>query len=424
MAPIKIKKKLNKNPYLKRKKRGVGMLLDEFLSALREFAGITEKSAEELTILTKSVDTGSEIVDDILKGLNFEKSTLGYLTVGEDLPLNALEKIIKQADLNELIKATKSEISVTKSDAEAFKNLVGNTPERTIYELKAEIEATKKAYPQFDVNAEEINKLPKNIQIQIKNIEKSLLRKFAEGTLITTIFGGVYVTADWIIKETRKRQGCFMVTKVNDKVTSCKIASHSCDAVPGYECANDKKIYNTTLMAMTVVNYDNLNETKIKFANKLNTPVEKLYDNLPYLLSSQFPKIEEFTKNIKSIIVDICNISHPGIENGKIPFCRACSSSASPQSTTFIDSSLFGKNITFECVQNPSILNVITEVMKETGINLLDGINEIGKVLKYSVIGVILAFLTFVLYYIWILFTKISKKKEETINIPSSKFMT
>lgn len=408
MPPIKFKKpKTPIAPFFSRKKRDVGgLVLEEFLEALKEFSGATEKTAEELSQLSKSVSTGSEAVDQIIHGLKFEKTSMGFLRIGEDVPVNVLSNVIKQADLAELVRISKSEIVITESDSKMFADLVGKTPERAIYNLEKQIELNRTLHPDLDVKVSEMESLPKETQLKIKYAENSLISKLGTGVAIATVFGTVYVTSDWIRKETRKREGCFMIKTIDGKIASCKLANRSCDAEPGYECQTPVKNYNATLVAMTVAAYTNNNDTiKKVFAEKLDVPIEDLNNQLPILLKEKFPVIESLAKKYgEQIAVDPCKIKHDGIDDGLIPFCRACSPSADPNSTSYIDTSLFGKNVTFKCVKNPSILNVISDVMQETGLDLLSGFHTIGNVLKFSIIATILVFFIIIITYIWKLF--------------------
>lgn len=394
-----------------------GSAFFEFISKLRKFLGVSEKAADDLKLLLKDTKLGLSAPEDILKRLEVKKLN-GIFMVGEDIPLNKLEYVLKEGNLKRLIEVTKVDAPILESDVKAFKTIVGDTSEKSLNELSELTTQYKKLYTKLDTTIEDFQKLSKSSKEQVAKIENNLFKYFKRGAIIALTIGTIYVADGWILKETEKRKGCFLVRREGNEVTSCKIINYSCNYYEGCECSDqsDGKYYNITLAAMSIAKLANDNETKIKVATAVGKTAAEFESSLPNILSTKFPELTQSINSLTSSpinLVDICKLTHAQIENGVIPPCRVCDPEANPISTTYVDSSQLPINFTFKCVTNPSILDVITDIFKTTGKNIFDIGSKASGAIKS--LGILLAFIL-VMFTILSLVVKSFQKKNDNKN--------
>lgn len=384
---------------------GFSGAFSDFLSGLKKFLGSTEKTTEELKVFLKNAKLGLSAPEDILKGLDVKKLN-GIFMVGDDIPLNKLEYVMKEGSLKNLYKIAKIEEPIIETDAKAFKTIVGSTSEKALDDLNEMANQYKKLFSHLDVTTEEFSKLSKKFQAEANKIESNLFKYFKEGAVISLVLGTVVVSAGWLLRETEKRKGCFLVRTDGTGTSSCKLINLSCNPyVQGCECANQSnKYYNTTLMAMIISKLENTSDIKKDCASSVGVLTNMFEENLKLILDTKFDKLDKFVKSMKDPPVnpsDICKLIHTDVEDAKIPPCRACDPSAHPTSTTFIDSSTLPANYTLKCVTNPSILDTVTDIFQSTGKNIFDIGNTVsGSFKKIGLFAIILTFLIAIIAFI------------------------
>jgi len=268
------------------------------------------------------------------------------------------------------------------------------------------VRRNKRTLPELDATLGDVDRLSDTAKGSVRRIESNLMRRFKQGTVIALTIGVVSVGADWIRKTIEARRGCYMITTINGKPSSCKVQSYSCvGAAVGNMCdasSSFDRLYNTTFVLMHVSTLDDADERKQTVAAAAGIRVKDLRNKLADVIDSSYEKLHAVvtTWRIEDMPrFPVCETKHLGIENGVVPPCRMCSSSADPISTQYIDSTKYADNITFHCVADPSILDTITDVVVSTGANLLDGVgNTIGRMFKR--LG-ILAFIAVVIIVIF-----------------------
>lgn len=389
---------------LTKPKAGVGSVIRDLTEKLGRFAKISSKnSADEVARITKSVATGSNTIDDIIKSLPVKRAENGLITVGGETVGN-INRILREANLTKLIELSKYGKPVTSVEKSLFRELVGDTVERTLKDISDATISSVKTHPKLNIGAESVSKLGKADKAVVDKVQSNLLKRFKEGSIIALAIGSVYVGVDWLVKTTEKRKGCFMVTNINGKTTSCKVSQYTCsdNASSGDLCkSSDMPYYNVTLVLMKIVSLPDNDPNKQTIAKVTGIPVNELQSKLATIIDTKYGEVTDAIADMKNRpSFKVCDISHPSVEKGQIPQCRMCSPGDNPISTTFIDPSQFGSNITFHCSINPSILDTINDVVVSTGQNIWQGVtgNILGPLKNGLIVISIIAVVCFILF--------------------------
>lgn len=394
-----------------------------FLNELRKISGVTAKSIDDATDLLKNVDSGIKSTDDAIKNLTVTKNTQGAVLLG-DTHVGVINKILREGDLKKLVTVTKQNVPVSAADVSAFKRLVGNTPELGLKNVDDVATAAKRERPHLNATVENLDKIPETAKRDLKMVENNLYRHFKEGMSVALTVGVVTVGVDWISRATRARKGCFMVTVVDGKTTSCKVSAYTCstgDANTGNQCTAALDYYNTTLVLMHLVSAADTDRNKVSISTATGIAVGELNANLALIIDTHYQAVATAIKNMAANRpkgFSICAIKHDAVEGGVVPPCRMCDPTANPVSTAFIDPEQYGENITFQCVTNPSVLDTISDVIVSTGHNLWDGVFTLASgTLKQ--IGILAAIILVVLVLVTFIARMLTTKRPEYMDSDS-----
>lgn len=390
-----------------------GAAFKDFLKGLKRLTGVGKASVEEASTLLKSVNSTVRSVDEAVKSLPVSRARQGYLLMGEET-VGSVNKILREGDLSGLVRISKRDIPYTSADTKAFKSTVADVPEKKFRDVQDLAASSKKSHPQLDVSAEQAANLSNSAKADVKKIENNLSKKFAAGTKIALTIGAIYVGVDWLTKATEQRKGCFMLTTLNGKTTSCKVQAYSCIGSGGTLCSTTPAYYNTTLVLMKIATLANDDARKIKVAEAAGVSVADLQNKLATIIDQKYEAVSAvITAMQDKPALTVCELKHPDIEKGVIPPCRLCSPSDNPISTTFIDSSQYPDNVTFQCVINPSLLDTAADAIVNTGENILNGVGgAISGALKPILI--VVAVILVLVLLISILVKFVPKRKQKT----------
>ena len=397
----------------RRNKRAAGLSsFKDFLKGLTKLSSVGKEVGEASTLL-KNVKSGVRSFDDIVTKLPVTKNRRGALLIGDEF-VGTVRRVVRQGDLDVLVKIAKQpSVVVSGAEKNAFKTLVADTPEKILKDLSDLTSKTKQLHASLDTTVENIGKLSSSSKAELKKVESNLMKRFKQGAIISLTIGAVYVGVDWISKTTEARKGCFMLTTINNKVSSCKVAAFSCAGGTATDtsnaCQSLPPYYNVTLILMAIAQLDNTDQRKIDVAKAANVNVTDLKSNLAKVIDESYEKVSAvITSMSNKPNVNVCTISNPGIENGVIPPCRMCSTSDNPSATTFIDPNQFPENVTFQCVTNPSVLETITDAVTSTGANLWEGVGSsiVGPIKRFGVVLAIILILVLVIWFASRLFVK------------------
>lgn len=382
---------------------GISSALRDLTSKLSKFVKISAKnSAEEVSIITKSVSTGTRSIDDIIKALPVKRTKNGLITIGDET-VGTINRVIREANLAKLAELAKYGKPITATEKSLFRELVGETAERTLKDISDATVSSVKSYPKLNVGAEGVSALKGSDKAVVEKVQSNFLKRFKQGLVIPLAIGAVYVGVDWLVKATAKRKGCFMLTTINGKTTSCKVAAYTCtdNSAEGTLCGENLPYYNTTLILMKIVTLSNTDANKLKIAQVTGFNVNDLESKLATIIDTKYAEVSDAIADMKNRpVLNVCGIKSNDVEGGNIPACRMCSPSDDPTSTTFIDPSQFGSNITFHCSINPSILDTINDVVVTTGENIWGGItgNILGPLKRGLIIIAIIAVVAMILF--------------------------
>lgn len=325
---------------------------------------------------------------------------MGEETVG------AVHRLVREANLDGLARAAGANVLITSTERSAFRQTMLDTPERALRDVGEAAATSAARRPHLNVTAEQVTSLSTSGKRDYAKITQNLFKYFKQGTFVALTLGGVYVGVDWIAKTTERRKGCFMVTTIDNKTTSCKVAAYSCiGSTDGSEMCRSvsSKYYNATLVLMHIAaDLPDNDKRKIDVAKAAGVPVNELNAKLATVIDTKFAEvssvIEQMGDEKRPSNFKICEITHPNVEGGKVPPCRMCSPSDNPTSTTFIDSNQYGDNITFQCSVSPTIIETIDDAIISTGKNLWEGVTSaLAPLKKWLIWGAVIVVIVLVL---------------------------
>lgn len=388
----------------RKRRAAAGRTFKEFLTELTRFVNVG-RQVTDLSALTKSVKSGVRSFDDIIGNLPISKAKNGVISIA-DTTVGAVRRVSREGNLAGLAKLSKTPVQIAEAEKRAFSRLVADTPEKSLYQLSESVSKVKQARPNLDATVENIDKLSTSSKAELKKVENTLLKKFKQGTVIALTIGAVYVGVDWISKATAARKGCFMLTTINGKTVSCKVAAFSCSSPSGgTPCTGKMDYYNVTLMIIAYAQLPDTNARKVSLCTALDVKPEEMAKSIKTIIDTKFEKANEFLQkpaNRENIAgASICTLKSNDVENGKIPDCRMCSPSDNPTSTTFIDPAQFPDNVTFQCVVNPSILDTITDTVASTATDLWGSVSS-GLGSSFKKIGIAAAAIVVLLLVVWL----------------------
>lgn len=320
------------------------------------------------------------------------------MLMGEET-VGAVHRFVREANIDALARAAGANVVITSTERSAFRATMVDTPERALRDVGEAAATSAARRPHLNVTAEQIANLSTTGKRDYSKITQNLFKYFKKGTFIALTLGSVYVGVDWIAKATERRKGCFMLTTIDNKTTSCKVAAYSCiGAIEGSDMCRSisSKYYNVTLVLMHIAaDLPDTDQRKIDVAKAAGVAVSELNAKLGNVIDTKFAEvsavIEQMGDENRPTNFKICEITHPNVEGGKVPPCRMCSPSDNPTSTTFIDSNLYGDNITFQCSVSPSIIDTIDDAIITTGKNLWEGVTgALAPLRKWLVWGAVI----------------------------------
>lgn len=404
---------------LDRMPRAVSARFTELLKSLRSMSGVTKRTSEELETVLASSDLGIGVADVALRGAKTSKSTHGYLKVN-GVPVNRLQGYMRAGSLVDMLRATGKNVHVSEAESNMFGSLVKDLPENALKNIEDMVRMSVKDRPHLNVTMNNYATLSETAKTEISSFYDNLIKFAKTGTYLALVIGGVTIGANWLINGLADRRGCWMVRTVNGKTTSCRVTSFSCGRqtdrppVTGGEvkstqtsCTDDlSSYYNTTLSFIHICELDDTDVDKLNLSRALGVSVDALIKNKASILNTKFENINNFVKTYTgNSNVNVCK-QNADIDGGKVPYCRMCDPSADPRSTQYIDTSSFiWENVTFKCIENPTVLELMSDVVHSTGTNLWEAITSVPstlfKTFKYVGIFTALALICSVIYLIY-----------------------
>lgn len=374
-----------------------------FLRALKNLVGAT---AEEAAIALRAEKTGLHAFDEMMASIEFTENEFGSLKIGE-MHAGEFNTIMRYGELKDIFEIQKVKIPFTAVDEKMFRETMADLAEFRSKNIDILSDISKKTYPHLDVHIENVDDIAAATKRDIEKMESKAASKFGTGVKIGLFIGVITLSAGWIVENLRARRGCHMITVLDHKVTSCKIQAHTC--LPevtnrGVEICNAAQInegnyFNVTVVLIHLANSnDNTDELKIKVCKAAGIEPPDMNAKLGSLIDTKYKDMRQVILHNKDLIPKFgpCTDVHKDVEKGELPICRMCTPSADPVSTKFIDPSQYANNVTFQCIENPSLIDVISDFTKTTGGIIIDVVTStIWAILKpilivVAAIGVVL----------------------------------
>lgn len=362
-----------------------GNAIRGFARGLKSYVGVGGAViAENARKFLRSTRTGLSALDEIVRVMNVRTIRRGVIEMGNST-VGEVRRLVRAADLDGLARTSGVDVTITSTERSAFRDTMRGTPEMAVHDVAQTRVNAARANADLDVT--NASQLTSTARSKLTTVTKTLTKRLGQGAAVALVIGATVITADWAITATERRKGCFMMTTINGKSTSCKVAAFTCQGPKeGDLCSSQPNYYNATLVLMHVAQMSNDDPIKAKLATAVSLKPEQLKEKLAWVLDNKYTDaVDAITAmgDSRPRVTGICEITDPQIEGGVVPACRICSPSDDPSKTTFIDSNQYGDNISFYCSINPTILDTIADAAVSTGINLWDGLTGgIGGILK------------------------------------------
>ena len=331
-------------------------------------------------------------VDSCFAHIHIAEAANGFLKFGNH-SIGKFRKMIKSADLDGLVEAAGNKIEISEVDRAAFREVIGHTPDLGLKKITEVARDLKKQIAHLDTTIEKVDKLSEKAKKDVVKIETRLLNFFKLGAYAALGIGGAIAGVGWLHRATEARKGCHMVTTIDGKLTSCKIAALSCvNGKPdttstqhtGVKNCNQKVplgLYNTTHALIRLVSLEDSAELKQDLARATKIPVAELYDKLDVIISNKLADASEVVEKATAYhnYNNICAATHPKVTID-VPECRMCSSDVDQGSLLYIDPFLYDNdNITFQCVTDPTYIDTIADLTLATGESFIEGLTTLAK---------------------------------------------
>lgn len=380
--------------------KALGALTD-FLKNLASKVGKATSKADYDSLL-KSVNTGSTTFDGIIKQMPTQQiDNITKFGKNGDEFAGGVHKAAKSGDLKQLAKLSDS-VTPSSSQISNFKSNLGETAEMALKDVDDLVTLQKRTNGDIGkiVSKTDLDKAPNTTK---NKIGKALdnMKKIVGGTGVVLLIGTIaFISIDGLIRAMESRKGCFWLKTENGKTTSCRVSTLSCigtDADTEIRCTSalPTKLHNFTLSFIWVVKNGSAAEKQALATAVGVDPVTDLPNKVGEVLKNKLSELitwAESRHNSNFRVTSFCDsaLVHPQVEDNKVPPCRMCNISADPRTTQFIDPDHFASNFSFQCITNPSLLDVIVDAGVSLGQDLLDGVgNTVSGALRPIVISMV-----------------------------------
>lgn len=363
------------------------------------------------------LNSGTKIskIDTLLSKMRVSQLENGLTKIGEEFP-GGLHRIGKSADLEGLAKLANSAEKFTKAEKVAFQDSLGElTNEIDLRKMTENAREARVQKAELDIGAKDLEtpeSLPAKTKQSLAKTDSAMSRYFKKGAPIALTVGVVAYGANWLSKAVKARPGCYMLRKINGETTSCKLSSLTCMEESkniGTLCTDTiapSGLYNVTLVliyvATRIQNHDESDLAKV-IAKAADIKPNEISSRLKYILDSKFSDVSNALSENTALLpkqLDLCSLQHPSVEEGKVPPCRLCSPTAAPTSTQYVDMSQYADNITFQCVETATAVDILSDIVNKTGKNIFGAVSWFSGKIKTIIIVVSVIFTVIVFVYI------------------------
>lgn len=349
------------------------MSFDQFVQQLKLKSRST---VDEVGTLLKNFTSNIKPLETSIVNMVVSLDTHGFIRIN-DLTIGQLNKLLREGDLKQVASMSFKDSEYTDKDLQDFNALTAHFPENKYYHVTKAINENVKISPQYDITETSFDNLSNELLEELSKIERSLLEHFKPGDIIILNAGTLTVADQWLFDGTRKRKGCYMFTTIDGKISSCKVSSFTCVGIKTDESTckdvTNLNYRNTVLDLIAIADADDTNPLKIEVAKIGNVSVNEVQKFLDIIIDDEFNELYTLLQNSRENIpaFEICVVKNTNIENGVVPTCRLCSPDAQPLTTAYLDPNQYAENITFQCINDPSLIDLISDIEISTKLTLL-----------------------------------------------------
>lgn len=368
--------------------------LTEFLRAARHFG---TKTAEATKLEMKAFKSSINSLDHAINHMPVMINKSGHMLIGGETVGN-FNRILREGNLRKLAQMSNSKVAVTAIDTNAFQSIVKNTAEFKVKAIAETAAKNAKLFPQLNVAASGFARVGGSTVRSVAKITANVAKKIPIKTSL--MIGSVGYVGFNIYEKVVERRGCFMTTTINNVTTSCKVQAYSCIGnSTGELCTNTMDHYNVTLVLMQLAKMDDTSPLKISVCSAAGVLPADMDAQLASIIDNKYAEVSRVIAENSKVLptIELCTLTHPAVENGKVMPCRMCSSTVDPKSTMYLDPSQYGDNFSFICNSDPTMLDVVADIILSTGKNILEGVSTTFMYILKPFLIVVMALLGLVI---------------------------
>lgn len=237
---------------ISRDKRSVDMSLRANLSSFKQLVrNIHLHSIVGDVVKLKQImgsKIGLSIVDDLLETSASKLKKINGIIHVDDVPLNEFESLLKSSDLRKLVKKMNTNVVVDGSSASSFRKMSNDFPHKKINDIETLTDTVKPTRVEIDFKLSNLDKMSKNGARAIDTIGKRIKNILGSVLKVGLIIGALVLGANWLEEALKRRKGCWLLTTINNKTSSCRLSRNTCRPSFGNEnnCSVKKlPVYNT-----------------------------------------------------------------------------------------------------------------------------------------------------------------------------------
>jgi len=357
----------------------------------------------------KSSKLNIKNIDDALNGLPYTfKNGTTYLG---DVPMKDLVGKFRRGDFKKGLAQANVPNNITSVSENAYKNMFKkNIPEFELDNVFFNNKNAQKAHGDLNVKPDpsKPGKVFDDMNVSTRNklgsMIDSLKKTLGTGVTAGAIFGGILFAGDVLSnleEATNRRNGCFIATTVNGKTVACKVGSRSCFSnEPGEnvaECGPVLQRVNLSFFVKYLKTLDADDEIISSFNDAVKdvNPDVADYDNTTDVNMQDGLWVQAASlayENLFSGSIDVA--SRPCDGETADAWYVACNQLSESGSLEFGYASDLDDNQTFVTITDSSIIDTVSDMFKNAGLDILGGLGSLfSSIFNSTIFRYVIAFI-------------------------------
>lgn len=390
---------------------------------LKAFRGVEQPDIYTRAIKDAAANAPVRGIGDIFN--NAPMSVIDNRLHINNVPMNRIENFLRRSELRKFADSISSTVRFTAADERAFARTLTHLPDPKLKNLDDAISSAKISHPELHKSATTGDELRQVLTPAAKTKFENAFNKIKAAAAGSLVVAGTFAVLDLAknmydaaVETAEKRKGCHLVREANNNTYTCKLSNRSCvNQNSDKPCPQDNvdlpsasNLYNPTLMLLWAALKDETLASKLR--GLFTPPIEITPENMGLIVnnSERFEILQNFYNDERPLISNICELQATQVENGVVPFCRACMPSADQTNTQFVEVSELAENYTFVCITTASVLESFIDIGEKLGLNLFGNVagfsGDLSGNFKYGFIALIVIFISVLVYAIFSRFKK------------------